>query len=128
MIGKHLCWSLFLTKMQAPLAFNFIRKRLRDKCSDISKLFKNTFLLRNTCGACTSKYTKNLTFGTSLCNIAGCKSPTSIKICSVRELYIESSKVLKVNIFKVTEKGIFPLTLKWNINNISLNSPCLVLV
>ena len=31
-IGKHLCWSLFLIKLQAFQAGNFIKKRLQHSC------------------------------------------------------------------------------------------------
>ena len=38
--GRHLCWSLFLIKLQA-----FIKKRLRHRCFplNIAKIFKNSF-------------------------------------------------------------------------------------
>ena len=34
--GKHLCWSLFLMKLQAFKAYNFIKKRLQHTCFPVN--------------------------------------------------------------------------------------------
>ena len=45
-IGKHLCWSLFLTKFAGLQAGNFITKRLQHRCVPVNivKTFKNIYL------------------------------------------------------------------------------------
>ena len=44
--GKHLCWSLFLIKLQAFQACNFIKKRLQHRCFPMkfAKFIRTPFL------------------------------------------------------------------------------------
>ena len=46
--GKHLCWSLFLIKLQA-WACNFVKKRLQRRCfpENIATSFTTTFLIEH---------------------------------------------------------------------------------
>ena len=64
----------------------------------------------------------------SLCYAAGFQIPALIKMCSTKEVYINSSRRVcyKCQLFKDIKKGTLPPTLKVNFNNISLNSSCLV--
>ena len=45
-IGKRLCWSLFLIKLQAFKAWNFVKKRLQHRCFplNIAKYLRTVFL------------------------------------------------------------------------------------
>ena len=48
--GKNLCWCLFLIKLQALKACNFIKKRLQHKCFSVNiAKFTRTFVLKNIC-------------------------------------------------------------------------------
>ena len=53
--GKHLCWSLFLIKLQA-YACNFIKRRIQNKCFPVkfAKFLKTPFL-QNSSGSCFHK-------------------------------------------------------------------------
>ena len=44
--GKHLCWSLFLTKLQTFMSATFIKKRLQHRCFpvNIAKSLRRAFL------------------------------------------------------------------------------------
>ena len=46
--GKHLCWSLFLSKSPGLEAFNFIKKRLQHRCFPVNFVkFIKTPILKN---------------------------------------------------------------------------------
>ena len=50
--GKHLCWRLFLIKLQAFQTYNFIKMRLQHRCLpvNIAQFLRTAFFLENTSG------------------------------------------------------------------------------
>ena len=50
--GKHLCWRLFLIKLQAFQTYNFIKMRLQHRCFpvNIAQFLRTAFFLENTSG------------------------------------------------------------------------------
>ena len=50
--GKHLCWRLFLIKLQAFQTYNFIKMRLQHRCLpvNIAQFLRTAFFLKNTSG------------------------------------------------------------------------------
>ena len=50
--GKHLCWRLFLIKLQAFQTYNFIKMRLQYRCLpvNIAQFLRTAFFLENTSG------------------------------------------------------------------------------
>ena len=48
-IGKHLCWSLFLIRLQAFQDCNFIKMRLQHRCFpvNIAKFLRTTFFTKH---------------------------------------------------------------------------------
>ena len=48
-IGKHLCWSLFLIRLQAFQDCNFIKMRLQHRCFpvNIAKFLRTTFFIKH---------------------------------------------------------------------------------
>ena len=50
--AKHLCWRLFLIKLQAFQTYNFIKMRLQHRCLpvNIAQFLRTAFFLENTSG------------------------------------------------------------------------------
>ena len=50
--GKHLCWRLFLIKLQAFQTYNFIKMRLQHRCLPVNtaQFLRTAFFLENTSG------------------------------------------------------------------------------
>ena len=76
--GNHLCWSIFLIKLQALNACYFIKKRLLHKCFPVNTAnFLKTSILKSICERLLLQFLFEMRFSTAILS----KSFEKLRLC-----------------------------------------------